>query len=140
MGEQFNPEFVMNLRDSTVTADTLYVTAQLFRHLERFPHRVPQDRYVPDAQHYAHLHDHDGHDHDHEPASPPQAGARPAQGGDASPVTPTSLASVRAHYVRSGDTLSAIATRYGTSVSRLCQINGIAPTTLLQIGQRIRLP
>ena len=41
--------------------------------------------------------------------------------------------------VRSGDTLSRIAQRNGTTVQRLCQLNNIKETTLLQIGQRIRL-
>ena len=41
--------------------------------------------------------------------------------------------------VRSGDTLGAIARRNRTSVSRLCQLNGIRPTTVLQIGRNIRV-
>jgi murein DD-endopeptidase MepM/ murein hydrolase activator NlpD len=134
MGEQFNPEYVMRLQDSTVTGDTLYVTAGLFRHLDRFPHRTPQDRYVPDEPQLAHQ-----HEDDHHHATP--ATAHSAQGGGSQASgTPTSLAGARAHVVRTGDTLGAIATRYGTTVSRLCQLNGIAQTTLLQIGQRIRLP
>ncbi|MDG1148557.1 MAG: peptidoglycan DD-metalloendopeptidase family protein [Crocinitomicaceae bacterium] len=43
------------------------------------------------------------------------------------------------HRVRSGDTLGAIARRNRTSVSRLCSLNGIRSTTVLQIGQRIRV-
>lgn len=42
------------------------------------------------------------------------------------------------HVVRSGDTLSAIARRYGTSVSTLCRINGISQRSLLRLGQRVR--
>ena len=42
------------------------------------------------------------------------------------------------HRVRSGDTLSHIAKRYGTTVSRLCSLNQIKPTSILQIGQKIR--
>ena len=42
------------------------------------------------------------------------------------------------HRVRSGDTLSHIAKRYGTTVSRLCALNRIKQTSILQIGQRIR--
>ncbi len=42
------------------------------------------------------------------------------------------------HRVRSGDTLSHIAKRYGTTVNRLCSLNRIKPTTILQIGQKIR--
>lgn len=42
------------------------------------------------------------------------------------------------HRVKKGDTLSAIAMRYGTSVSRLCKLNGINANKPLQIGQKIR--
>lgn len=42
------------------------------------------------------------------------------------------------HRVRSGDTLSGIAYRYGTSVSRLCRLNGIKSTSIIRIGQSIR--
>ncbi len=40
--------------------------------------------------------------------------------------------------VRSGDTLSHIARRYGTTISRLCSLNRIKRTSIIQIGQRIR--
>ena len=43
------------------------------------------------------------------------------------------------HRVRSGDTLGGIARRNRTSVSRLCSLNGIRSTKVLQIGQRIRV-
>ena len=48
------------------------------------------------------------------------------------------MAARKFHVVRSGDTLSAIARRYGTSVNQLCQLNGIRSTSILQVGQRIR--
>lgn len=41
--------------------------------------------------------------------------------------------------VRSGDNLGAIARRNGTSVSKLCQLNGIRATDILQIGQTLRV-
>jgi murein DD-endopeptidase MepM/ murein hydrolase activator NlpD len=43
------------------------------------------------------------------------------------------------HVVRSGDTLGAIAKKYGTTVSKLCNLNGIRENKLLQIGQKIRV-
>ena len=43
------------------------------------------------------------------------------------------------HTVKSGDTLSSIAARYGTSVDALCRLNGISRTTVLQIGRRLRV-
>ena len=42
------------------------------------------------------------------------------------------------HRVRSGDTLSGIGSRYGRSVSQLCQMNGIRRSSVLRIGQRVR--
>lgn len=42
------------------------------------------------------------------------------------------------HRVRSGETLSHIAKRYGTTVNRLCSLNRIKQTSILQIGQKIR--
>ena len=41
--------------------------------------------------------------------------------------------------VRSGDTLSRIAKRNGTTVAKLCKLNNLKETSILQIGQRIRL-
>ncbi|MFZ9270406.1 MAG: LysM peptidoglycan-binding domain-containing protein [Prochlorococcaceae cyanobacterium] len=42
--------------------------------------------------------------------------------------------------VRSGETLSEIAERYGVSLNRLMQANGIQDPTSLQIGQRLVIP
>lgn len=42
------------------------------------------------------------------------------------------------HRVRSGDTLSHIAKRYGTTVRRLCALNRLKQTSIIRIGQRIR--
>lgn len=49
-------------------------------------------------------------------------------------------ASQRKYYkIRSGDTLSKIARQHNTTVSRLCQLNGIRSTTRLQIGRTLRV-
>lgn len=45
----------------------------------------------------------------------------------------------RYHKIRSGDTLGHIAIRYGTTVSRLCALNGITRTTTLRIGRTLRV-
>lgn len=42
------------------------------------------------------------------------------------------------HRVKSGDTLGAIAVKYGTTVSKLCQLNGITRTTTLKLGRSLR--
>lgn len=48
-------------------------------------------------------------------------------------------AAIKYHTVRSGDTLSAIAKKYHTSVAEICRLNGIKSTTILQIGRRLRV-
>lgn len=42
------------------------------------------------------------------------------------------------HKIQSGDTLGAIAQKYGTTVSKLCQLNGIKRTTILRLGRTLR--
>ena len=42
------------------------------------------------------------------------------------------------HKVKSGDTLSSIAHKYGTTVDRLCRLNNIKSTSILRLGQIIR--
>ncbi|MCL6595335.1 MAG: LysM peptidoglycan-binding domain-containing protein [Firmicutes bacterium] len=44
------------------------------------------------------------------------------------------------YVVRAGDTLSAIAARLGVSLAALERANGLGPTSLLQIGQRLTIP
>ena len=41
--------------------------------------------------------------------------------------------------VKKGDTLDKIARRNGTTVKRLCQLNGLKQTSTLKIGQRLRV-
>jgi len=43
------------------------------------------------------------------------------------------------HIVRSGDNLGRIARRYHTSVNKLCYLNGIRQTSIIRIGQKIRV-
>ena len=40
--------------------------------------------------------------------------------------------------IKSGDTLGAIAIKHGTTVSKLCQLNGISKTTTLRPGRSLR--
>lgn len=52
----------------------------------------------------------------------------------------TEAAATRKYYkIRTGDTLSQIAAKSNTTVSRLCKLNGIRPTTLLQVGRQVRV-
>jgi N-acetylmuramoyl-L-alanine amidase len=46
---------------------------------------------------------------------------------------------VKYYQVRSGDTLTEIADRNRTTVSKICSLNGIKPTTVLQVGKSLRV-
>ena len=48
-------------------------------------------------------------------------------------------AAMKYHKIRSGDTLSAIARKYGTTVTNICRPNGIKSTTVLRIGRTLRV-
>lgn len=52
---------------------------------------------------------------------------------------PTATGSSKYYRIRSGDTLGAIAARNRTTVSKICRLNGIRPTTVLQIGRNLRI-
>jgi murein DD-endopeptidase MepM/ murein hydrolase activator NlpD len=48
--------------------------------------------------------------------------------------------SLRKYYkIRTGDTLTEIADRNKTTVSKICQLNGIRPSSTLQIGRSLRV-
>lgn len=42
------------------------------------------------------------------------------------------------HSVKKGDTLSAIARKYGTTINKLCELNGIKTNTTLRPGQTLK--
>ncbi len=41
------------------------------------------------------------------------------------------------HVIKSGDTLGGLAKKYGTTVSKICNLNGISSKKVLRIGERI---
>ena len=59
-----------------------------------------------------------------------------------SEVTPVvKVESVQKKYytIKSGDTLTKIAAKYKTTVSKLCQLNGLKPSSKIQVGKSIRI-
>jgi LysM repeat protein len=57
-----------------------------------------------------------------------------------SAAAPAAAVALAAHTVRSGDTLSAIAVKYGTTVSAIAKTNKLANPGLLRIGQQLSIP
>lgn len=66
-------------------------------------------------------------------------GVQGTGGGTTSSTESSANTSAKTHKVRSGDTLSHIAEKYGTTVKRLCELNNMKPTDILHIGQVIKV-
>lgn len=56
----------------------------------------------------------------------------------AAPANPETANDAIYHRIKSGDTLGAIAQKYGTTVKKLCELNGITKTTVLRLGRSLR--
>ena len=73
-------------------------------------------------------------------ASEPVATATTPSSTPAKPVqTPTHTSSPKYHTVKKGDTLYAIARKYHTTVDKLCKLNKIKETSILSLGQKIKV-
>ncbi len=66
----------------------------------------------------------------------PSATPRPT----ASPSPATTPVGTRSYTVRRGDTLSAIASRFGTTVRAIQELNGILDPSLIRVGQVLSIP
>ncbi|MYH60217.1 MAG: LysM peptidoglycan-binding domain-containing protein [Caldilineaceae bacterium SB0675_bin_29] len=68
------------------------------------------------------------------------------ESGSSPPATPTEVAAppepgeTEIYTVKAGDSLSAIAARYGVSLNRLLEINDLADPNLVYVGQRLTIP
>jgi len=75
------------------------------------------------------------------PSASPRPTARPTTGATAAPQASASAsASTITYTVRSGDTLSSIAARYGTTAAAIQSLNGIKDPRLIYPGEVLRIP
>lgn len=75
------------------------------------------------------------------PQQPSSAGPSASGAASVPPATPRpTLTSTRTYKVKSGDTLIAIAARFGTTPKVLRELNGIKDPSNLKIGQVLKLP
>jgi LysM repeat protein len=65
----------------------------------------------------------------------------PGGGGSAaSPGSSQASGSGQVYVVRAGDTLAAIASRYGTTVAAISNANGVTNPNTIYVGQRLKIP
>ena len=129
MGKAMNPEYVVDCVNHKLLSDELVLTPAYFR-------KVGSSHSSPTESDLRRINQRAGTAHNsHETIADnqPKSSAKPAKNS-----TP---ARNQAQYykVRSGDTLSKIAKRNGTTIKKLCQLNGIKETTVLQVGKRLRV-
>lgn len=75
------------------------------------------------------------------PTPAPSLTPTPALSPSPSPTpTPSAPTSYRTYRVQSGDTLVAIAARFGTTVKAIAELNGIADPSRIRVGQVLRIP
>lgn len=70
--------------------------------------------------------------------SKPKSTAKPTSKSNTT-KKPVARSKKKYHKIRSGDTLTGIAARHHTSVSKICKLNRIKPTTILNIGRSLRV-
>lgn len=65
---------------------------------------------------------------------------QPNTNNDSPVVKPVVKESQKKYYlIKSGDTLTRIAAKYNTTVSKLCSLNGLSPSSTLIVGKNIRV-
>jgi LysM repeat protein len=73
------------------------------------------------------------------PSSPTPSSPRPIASPSSEPSTQPATSGAT-YKVKSGDTLSAIASRFGTTTRVLIRLNGITDPSRLKVGQILKLP
>ncbi len=104
-----NPEEIINFDKKELKSENLFVHRGLFR-----PGAKPSDYFEEPPQ-----------DQDENDELPKPIVVRKPQ--------------VKYYRVRNGDTLTEIADRNNITVSKLCQLNGIKPSSVLQVGRSLRI-
>lgn len=74
------------------------------------------------------------------PAPAPSASPSLQPSPSPAPVSSPTSTGAQTYKVRSGDTLGAIAVRYGTTTVVLAKLNGIANPSLIRVGQVLQIP
>ncbi len=111
MGQSFDPERIFDLENGTLRSEDFVL-----------------------HKHYFNINSHYGQTDAQSLAASRQAPQE--RGGGSGSV---SKAKKSYHTVKKGETLGKIARRYGTSVNKICKLNGIRANKVLKVGQRIRV-
>ena len=129
MGKAMNPEYIVDCLEHKLRSDHIVLSPAYFT-------KKGSSHSSPSPGDIARINNYDG------TAANNAATVAQSETRDPSKPKPTvtkNSSGAKYYKIRSGDTLSKIAARNGTTVKKLCQLNGIKETTILQIGKRIRV-
>ena len=129
MGKAMNPEYIIDCTNHKLLSDEIVLHPVYFTN-------KGSSHYSPSPGDIARVNDYAG-----TAANNKSTVAENQLRDPSKPKPQTTHASSGAKYykVRSGDNLSKIAKRNGTTVRKLCQLNKISETTVLQIGRKLRV-
>lgn len=116
MGYAINPAAIFDFDNQTTHTDTYTFSKKTYKKGRDYSPKAQRARYEAARK--------DKNDKYRGTAADERAGAK---------------AGTQTYRVRKGDSLGKIARRYGTTVNRLCRINGIKKSTKLQIGRVLRI-
>ncbi len=118
LGKPINPNFIIDFENKVTHRDEYLVTNSSYRKTNTSSRVVVSSR-----------------------SANGNSGSGVASSGTASSENTNKFVSgeVNYHRIQSGDTLGAIAKRYGTTVGELCRLNNITSRTVLRIGRTIRV-
>lgn len=114
-----DPEHIIDFAKKEVRDENLLVHERIFRRGNSRSGSNDRNYVAPDTE--------VGHD-------------QPSVASTSSSSSSSSSSSAKKYYkIRSGDTLTSIARIHKTTVSKICQLNGIKESTILQIGRNLRV-
>ncbi len=121
-GAAFDPSWLIDFETGTLRHRLLKIRSWYFN---------PNQRYVQDV---------DDEDEIFRTDEEERLAAEEQARKEAAARAAAEAAAQRYHTIRNGDTLSGIAKKYHTTVSRICQLNsGLTPSSTLRVGKRIRV-
>lgn len=120
MGYPINPSAIFDFANQTVHTDSYTFTKDTYQLPRNFDPNANTEYAKRYQEEYLRTH-------------PVTASATTSKGNKGK------SAGASSYTVRKGDTLSTIAKRNGTTVRKLCQLNGLKTSSTLRLGQKLRL-
>lgn len=137
MGKAMNPEYVVDCVNHKLHSDEITLNPKFFT-------KKGSSRTSPSPGEVARINEYAGTAENSNATMAENQQRDPSKaklknGNTSSKGSSTRKGQAKYYKIRSGDTLGKIAARNGTTVKKLCQLNGIKETTILQIGKNIRV-